>query len=499
MSRAAFSVAMTETLGASARQHLLRADRQEDLCFALWHPSTGQTRKTALVYRLLLPLPGERNVHGNASFEPQYFQRALSEAATDGAGVALMHSHPGSRQWQAMSRDDIDTESGHAAAAYGATRLPFVGLTIAGDGAWSGRLWMRTAPRTYQRQDCATVRVVGERLKVTYMDRLAPPPPETGAQIRTISAWGSTKQADLVRLRVGLVGAGSVGGFIGEALARTGFEDVTGIDFDTVEEKNLDRLLFATRHDIGRPKIDVLDRHLRDRATAQSFHFLPIPRAVYEEDALRAALDCDVIIACVDRPWGRHILNLIAYAHLIPVIDGGIAVRRNRRGELVAADWRAHTIGPGHRCLECIGQYDSGYVQLERDGYLDDPTYIEGLAAEHPLRVRENVFAFSMGCASMQFNQMLNLAIDPLGQANSGEQLYHFVGARMEPSQFEQCQPECMFPGIVAAGDQCPYIVTGTRPPGASGAARPAIVLAPSRNFRQRVGDFVRRLFNRAS
>src|SRR5664280_2203211 len=113
-------------------------------------------------------------------------------------------------------------------------------------------------------------------------------------------------------------------------------------------------------------------------------------------------------------------------------------------------------VSPAFRVLS-RDKYDSGYVQLERDGYLDDPTYIEGLAAEHPLRVRENVFAFSMGCASMQFNQMLNLALDPLRQANSGEQLYHFVGARMEHSQFEQCQPECVFPGIIATGDQCPY------------------------------------------
>jgi hypothetical protein len=147
MTRAAFSVAMTEILGTSAMQHLLRADRQEDLCFALWRPSTGQTRTTALVYRLLLPLLGERNLHGNASFEPHYFQRALSEAATEGAGIALMHSHPDGRNWQTMSSDDISTESGHAPAVYGATKLPFLGLTIAGDSAWSGRFWARTAPR----------------------------------------------------------------------------------------------------------------------------------------------------------------------------------------------------------------------------------------------------------------------------------------------------------------------------------------------------------------
>lgn len=464
MSRATFSVAMTEAVAKEASGHLLRADGQEDLCFALWRPSTGASRRTAIVYRLLLPVAGDRNVHGNASFEPQYFQRALSAAVTEGAGVALMHSHPGGQGWQGMSPDDINTESSHAPAAYGATLSPFVGLTIAGDEAWAGRFWERVAPRTYDRKDCATVRVVGERLKVTFMDRLALPPREMAAQVRTVSAWGATKQAELARIHVGLAGAGSVGGFVAEALARTGFEDVTALDYDHVEQVNLDRLLFATADDVGRLKVDVLEQHLIARATAGQFRFLPVDKAVYEDDGFKAALDCDAIVACVDRPWGRHVLNLIAYAHLIPVIDGGIFVRRNRLGQLAAADWRAHTVGPGHRCLECIGQYDSGLVQLEREGYLDDPTYIEGLAKDHPLRVRENVFGFSMGCASMQFNQLLNLVLDPLGQANSGEQLYHFVGAQMEPNNFEDCHGECQFPKILATGDMCPFIVTGHRP-----------------------------------
>src|SRR5439155_24157820 len=71
------SVAMTGAVDASAAAHLLRVDGQEDLCFALWYPSRGSSRATALVERLILPRDGERNVHGNVSFGPAFLERAL--------------------------------------------------------------------------------------------------------------------------------------------------------------------------------------------------------------------------------------------------------------------------------------------------------------------------------------------------------------------------------------------------------------------------------------
>ncbi len=452
---------MTEEVNAAARLHLLRRDGQEDLCFALWHPSRGRSRTTALLNKLILPGPGDRNVHGNASFEAQYLERAMSVAAAEGAGLALLHSHPAGRRWQGMSPDDVAAEKGRAASVYGATSLPFIGLTIAGDGTWSARFWDRTAPRTYLRAWCGTVRVVGERLTMHYMDQLAPPPRATKAQVRTVSAWGQETQGDIARLRVGVVGAGSVGGFIAEALGRTGFEDVMVIEFDTIEEHNLDRLLYATRNDIGQPKVEVLARHLRQRATADPFAVEEISAAVYEDAGFRAALDCDILFAGVDRPWGRYVLNLIAYAHLIPVFDGGIAVRTNRSGKLTGADWRAHTATVGRPCLECLGQYDPGLVQTERDGYLDDPTYIAGLPRDHALKMRENVFAFSMACASKQMLQMLAYTIAPLDQSNLGAELYHFVGNHSEPPQFGGCKPTCSFPSLVATGDSCGIQATG--------------------------------------
>jgi tRNA A37 threonylcarbamoyladenosine dehydratase len=103
------------------------------------------------------------------------------------------------------------------------------------------------------------------------MEPLAPVPRGTDAQIRTISAWGKKKQADLARLRVGIVGAGSVGAFIAEGMARTGLEDITVIDFDGIETKNLDRLLYAKPGNVGALKAKALAEHLRECATAARF------------------------------------------------------------------------------------------------------------------------------------------------------------------------------------------------------------------------------------
>jgi molybdopterin-synthase adenylyltransferase len=464
MSRAERSVAMTSQVHAEACAHLQRADGQEDLCFALWNPSRGKERITALVERLILPHEDERILHGNVSFTPWYLERALAEAAASGRGLALMHSHPLGEGWQDMSPADIAAERSNAGAFLGATHLPLVGLTLSQDAHWSARFWERTAPRIYARKWCATVRVVGDQLKMTYMDELAPAPKVTDAQVRTVSAWGEESQANLVRLRVGVVGAGSVGGFIAESLARTGFEDLTSIDYDIVELHNLDRLLYATHHDIGKTKVSLLAEHLASRATAQPFRLEAVNAAVYEECGFRAALDCDVLLCCVDRPWGRHVLNFIANAHLIPVVDGGIYVRRNRLGQLAAADWRAHTATFGRACLQCMGQYDPGLVQAEREGYLDDPTYIERLPEGHELRSRENVFAFSMACAAQQNLQMLALVLAPLDQPNPGTQRYHFVGNFMAAPSFDACAPDCFFRSIVAQSDVSGVTVTGSRP-----------------------------------
>ncbi|MDQ0201941.1 hypothetical protein [Neobacillus ginsengisoli] len=53
---------------------------QEDLKFALWIPSRGSSRFTAILHDLVLPEHGDRILQGNVAFTPEYIQRVLEVA-----------------------------------------------------------------------------------------------------------------------------------------------------------------------------------------------------------------------------------------------------------------------------------------------------------------------------------------------------------------------------------------------------------------------------------
>jgi molybdopterin/thiamine biosynthesis adenylyltransferase len=448
-----YSVAMTDALDALLTQHLLRQDRQEDLCFALWSPSNGRQRTTALLNEVVLPLPGERSVHGNASFEAAYFERAATLAARAEKGLAFLHSHIGPG-WQGMSHDDVVAERDRLAGASAAlTGLPLVGLTLGTDGSWSARFWPRIGPRQYKRQWCEAVRVVGDGLRVSYCDDLCPRQGFRELFSRTVTVWGAEKHGDLARLRIGIVGLGSVGSIVAETLARMGMQHLTLIDFDRVKEHNLDRLMFASGADVGRPKVEVAAERLKNVATAERLAVRCVEHSIVEADGYAEGLDCDVIFSCVDRPRARHVLNHFAYAHLIPVIDGGIAVRM-RRGVFAGVDWQVQTVAPGRPCLECLGAYDPNDVSVEAGGMLDDPSYLKGLPADHRYKRNENVFPFSCNLASLEVMQFVALATGIARMPRIGVQRYRYIPGIVELLEDIACKASCDVSTLVAAGDR---------------------------------------------
>ena len=404
-------VALTSESNEIACDHLLQHYRrgkcQEDLCFGLWTPSTGMERETAIVTDILLPAAGERNLHGNAGFEPGYLTRATRAAVRSGRGLVFMHSHPGPG-WQDMSAPDIRAERERIADTARATGKPLVGMTIGSDGYWSARVW-KEKPLGKVRSWSRKVRVL-EKGRLAIWQRPVSESADRRKQRRTIESWGEERQRRLEALRVGVVGLGSVGSVVTEGLARTGIRELVLIDHDVVELHNLDRLLNASTRDIGRPKTDIAERSARKASTAAKIKIVNHRRKIQDRTAYASARDCDILISCVDSPVARDLLNRIAYRDAIPVIDGGVEIRKcPRTGNMNAARWKAHVVNPYVRCLRCREQYTSSDVMLELDGSWQNPSYIRG--AERDERGGENVFCLSLSVAGELLNMALRLPI----------------------------------------------------------------------------------------
>lgn len=450
--REEFSVAMSATLNSELCNHLIRNDRQEDVAFALYKPSLGVFRFTALIYKVILPEDDDRVVHGNVSISPKFFKRVCRIAAEEKSGIVLLHSHLGPG-WQGMSIDDVKTEDSYSESSYSINDFPLIGLTLGTDNAWSGRIWEYNNG-WFEKKSASTIRVVGKSLNVSYNDTLRPKPLFKNIYKRTITVWGEQNHAHLARMRVGIIGLGSVGSMVAETLARMGIERFVLIDFDEIQEHNLDRLLGATINDIGHGKVFIAQRQIHKAATGSNIVVRPVLSGVTEEEGYRNALDCDVIFSCVDRPWPRYVQNHIAYNHLIPVVDGGIQVRLDpASGNFEGADWQLQTVGPDRPCLRCLGAYHPADVATERAGQLEDPSYLAGLAPDHAFKRNENIFPFSANLASLEVMQFIEMVTGIGGTDYYGSQRYAYNEGYIRLSMSAGCVDDCFFKAGVAQGD----------------------------------------------
>jgi len=444
------SIAMTAKVAAELDHHLTREDGQEDVCIATYVWSTGAKRTTALIRNVVLPRDGERFVHGNAEFTGAYVVRVATEARERGEGIVLLHSHPGARGWQGLSGPDYNTESEYERVARAITGMPLLAMTLATAGQeWSARVWYdRAAPAVVE-----SVRVVGERLTVTWNDKARRRPMATAFQRRTIAAWGEQRQASIARLKVLVIGVGSVGLDVVARLAATGIEHVGVMDIDVVEDLNLDRMIGATREDarLRRRKAEVAARIARQASTSANFTVAVHDLSITTPQGLAAALDYDVIFSCVDRPWPRGVLNVVAYADLIPVIDGGIALDTLPSGEMRGGTWRVHALVPGRPCMVCNGQLRVSELSLDRAGLLDDPEYIRQSGIDTGAG-SPNVAALAASVSAGLLAQFVSLVASPAGIGVSAPLRYMLAAHQLEHLPIKS-GAYCPYENATAHGD----------------------------------------------
>ena len=81
---------------------------------------------------------------------------------------------------------------------------------------------------------------------------------------RLTKVIGEDKFLELNNKCVLILGVGGVGGYVAEALARSGIGKLILVDFDTVDETNINRQIIALESTIGLKKVDVLEKRIKE-------------------------------------------------------------------------------------------------------------------------------------------------------------------------------------------------------------------------------------------
>ena len=140
------------------------------------------------------------------------------------------------------------------------------------------------------------------------------------AFIRVENLIGEKNLEKLKNSSVAVFGVGGVGGFICEALVRSGIGEIAVFDGDTVDKSNLNRQIIATVDTVGKDKVEVIKSRLLSinpnlKISANKIFYLP-------ENADQIDLSkYDYIVDAVDTVSAKIQLIASAKEKNIPVIS----------------------------------------------------------------------------------------------------------------------------------------------------------------------------------
>jgi len=121
---------------------------------------------------------------------------------------------------------------------------------------------------------------------------------------RTEILLGQENMKRLASSKVAVFGIGGVGGYVVEALARSGVGTLDLIDHDTVSLTNLNRQIIATHKTIGRYKVDVAKERILDiapQAKVNVYHTFFLPE---NADAFQFSR-YDYVVDAIDTVTGK--------------------------------------------------------------------------------------------------------------------------------------------------------------------------------------------------
>jgi len=422
----------------------VRGDTRESFALLLAQPvRAGRDKRRLLVNAVHQPGPGEYEARSEVTAHPTAGFRLPIEkrARLEGLSLVYCHSHPAQRGTPAFSTIDDETEILLARYASGRVpNVPHVSLIIGADG--------------YR----ARVLGTGEAVEISEIGRVvtrhgvATGTPISLIHDRQVRAFGAEGQRAIQGLRIAIVGLGGTGSVIAQQLAYLGVRWFLLVDPDAVDETSLNRLVGATRRDLGRPKVLVARRSIR-RATPEA-QVRAVRGDILDRKVGLQLTDVDFIFCCTDTHGSRYAVNQLAYQYFVPCIDMGVVISVHD-GKVTHFDGRVQMLAPGLACLVCRdGILSPNHIRWDLAGEAQrqaDPYFLSQVGIKQP-----SVISLNSTVASLAVTMFLAAVAGV--PSNTRSQVLRGVPGdvrRLDTEPTAGCI-NCSDEGFLGKGDTCP-------------------------------------------
>lgn len=402
------------------QRHLFPGDGNEAVAIALCGEAIGPTRVQLLVHEIVLvPYDSCRIRTPDAvAWSVEAVLPAINRALAKNLTVVKFHSHPGGFN-EFSSYDDLSDREFFTAVDNLLDNANLRGSVVM---LPDGRLFGRHIRDGKLGSAIQLFRIAGDDFEFYRNNHCPDEQPSPEHAIRLIQTFGDGTYNTLQHLRVGVAGASGTGSIVLEQLARNCVGELVAVDPDHLECKNLNRVLNARKCDAEARRLKVDRAHESINSMGLGTKVLPLATDIAERETVIALSECDVLFGCLDSVDGRHILNKIASHFLIPLIDMGVRVDADGRGNVEQVTGAIHTILPGGSSLMSRGVYsqtdlDAAFMKKyepERFAEMRKVGYVKGIEVDRPA-----VISLNMLVAAYAVNEFLARVtayrIDPNG------------------------------------------------------------------------------------
>ena len=367
---------LTQTQHAALKRHLLPGDGLEAVAVALCGRRRSRERH-CLTVRSVVPIPYDEckvRTPDRVTWSTQRLVPLLEEASRRDLAVLKIHSHPGGYPQFSSVDDESDADLFNSVFGWTDSSYPHASAVMLPDGRMFGRAILPDGAF----QPLHSILVPGSDLNFWCSESGGSLPAFSQRHAQVFGA-GTTRR--LREMSVAVIGCSGTGSPVIEQLARLGVGRLVIVDPDHIEEKNLNRILNASREDayLKRPKVEVMARAIA--ATGFATELDIVPEDLATPGAIKAVAECDAVFGCMDGVEGRHLLNRLAAYYVLPYFDVGVKLVADGRGGVDEACGAVHYLRP------------DGSTLLDRKVYTMDQIRAAGLRRTDPAAYREQLMA----------------------------------------------------------------------------------------------------------